>query len=328
MAERSEIRTDVDGRVLTLTNLEKELYPSGFTKAEVITYYQQIADTLLPHLRDKCLTRIRFPDGTDKFSFFEKNAPAGCPEWVTRQPVLTSDGLVDYVVCDSRATLIWLANLASLELHVPQWHIASAGGPAEEPIVLPADEPKPREPLADTLVVDLDPGPDLKPVELVRATTLVGGLLATDGLLPLARTSGSKGFQVYAAIAPTRTPSVVAYARQLAQRLVKVAPKLFVATVTPSERVGRVFVDYNQNLAGRNTICCWSLRGKAEPRVSTPVEWDELAGFTRPEDWAFGPTQALARLAQHGDPFAELLAPPHAPPLPPLDAIDGPDTHR
>src|SRR5918994_3887704 len=155
-----EVTTRVDARTLTLSNLDKVLYPqTGYTKAEVIAYYSQIAPVLLPHIADRALTRVRFPDGVgdQAFSFYEKNAPMGTPDWVRRVTVSTSDGLIDYVVADDEPAIVWLANLAALEMHVPQWTVRSAT-PADNIISLPEPEPHPGEPLADRLVVDLDHG--------------------------------------------------------------------------------------------------------------------------------------------------------------------------
>jgi bifunctional non-homologous end joining protein LigD len=163
----------VGGRTLGLSNLDKALYPDGWTKGEVIDYYARVADTMLPHLRDRALTRLRFPGGVPAGtkaldtggttplaagSFYEKNAPVGTPPWVRRQPVRTSEGVIDYVVADETATLVWLANLAALELHVPQWTIGSGRVGPDGVLDLPGEEPFDGEPLADRVVVDLDPG--------------------------------------------------------------------------------------------------------------------------------------------------------------------------
>src|SRR5215204_3824676 len=160
MAAARDIVTRVGDRTLTLTNLNKVLYPRvGFTKAEVIDYYLRIAPVMLPHIRDRVMTRLRFPDGVgpDRFSFYEKNAPMGTPDWVRRVNVSTSDGIIDYVVADDEATIVWLANLAALEMHVPQWTIGSATL-VDNIISLPELRPRTGEPLADRVVVDLDPG--------------------------------------------------------------------------------------------------------------------------------------------------------------------------
>ena len=202
MAAAGDIVTRVGDRTLTLTNLDKVLYPSvGFTKAEVIDYYLRIAPVMLPYIRDRAMTRLRFPDGVgpDRFSFYEKNAPMGTPDWVRRVNVSTSDGIIDYVVADDEATIVWLANLAALEMHVPQWTVSSATA-VDGVVSLPEPEPRPGEPLANRVVVDLDPGAGMTIVESARAALIVAARLAEDGMIPIAQTSGSKGIQVYAAI--------------------------------------------------------------------------------------------------------------------------------
>ncbi len=302
--------TQVGARTLTLSNLDKVLYPSvGYTKAEVVHYYLQIAPTMLPYVRDRALTRLRFPDGVgeDRSSFYEKNAPPGTPDWVRRVQVGTSDGDIDYVVADDDATLVWLANLAALELHVPQWTVAS-GRPGPDGVLdLPDTDPHPGEPLANRVVVDLDPGAGMGIVETARASLIVAGRMAEDGLIPVPQTSGSKGIQVYAAVAPTRSRDVWAYVKALNASLAKAYPDFFVATMSVSQRAGRIYVDYNQNLAARNTIAPYSLRGRERPSVATPVTWDEIGAVDGPDDLRFSPEEVLHRVAAHGDLAAELL---------------------
>ena len=315
VAEQS-VRTRVGDTELTLSNLGKVLYPAtGFTKAEVIAYYSAIADTMLPYVSDRALTRLRFPDGVDKPSFYEKNAPQGTPPWVHTVDVDTSDGLIHYAVCDTAATLVWLANLAALELHVPQWRISSATPRANGVIELSHSEPKRGEPLADRVVVDLDPGEGMTVVESARAALLVAQLLAEDGLLPTPQTSGSKGIQVYAAVQPCRSRDVWAYVKHLGATLARRQPDFFIATMSVAQRKGRIYVDYNQNLAARNTIAPYSMRGRHLPAVATPVTWEELGAITGPDDLRFTPDDVVARVAEHGDLAADLLI-EDRPPLP------------
>jgi bifunctional non-homologous end joining protein LigD len=305
----SDIVTRVGDRTLTLTNLDKVLYPSvGFTKAEVIDYYLRIASVMLPHIRDRVMTRLRFPDGVgaNRFSFYEKNAPMGTPDWVRRVDVSTSDGIIDYVVADDEAAVVWLANLAALEMHVPQWTVRSATS-VDGIVSLPEHEPRSGEPLADRVVVDLDPGAGMTIVESSRAALIVAARLAEDGLIPIAQTSGSKGIQVYAAIAPTRSKTAWGYVKQLNASLHKTQPDFFIATMSVEQRAGRIYVDYNQNLAARNTIAPYSMRGRERPAVATPVTWEELGGVRGPDDLRFSPEQVLARVAEHGDLAADLL---------------------
>jgi bifunctional non-homologous end joining protein LigD len=318
-----ELLVRVGGRTLGLSNLDKVLYPAvGCTKAEVISYYTQIAPVLLPYVRDRALTRLRYPNGvpTDaptgahggstpppSGALYEKNAPAGTPPWVGRQLVGTSDGVIDYVVVTEPATLVWLANLAALELHVPQWTIGS-GRPGPDGVLdLPGDEARPTEPLADRLVVDLDPGAGMTIVETARAALLVAAAMAADGLLPVAQTSGSKGIQLYAALAPCRSRDAWSYVRRLNVTMAKTYPDVFVSAMSVEQRRGRIYVDYNQNLAARNTICPYSMRGRPVPSVAAPVTWEELGAVSEPDDLRFSPEQVLGRVVEHGDLAADLL---------------------
>ena len=313
----ADIITRVGDRTLTLTNLDKVLYPSvGFSKAEVIDYYARIAPVMLPHIRDRAMTRLRFPDGVgaDKFSFYEKNAPMGTPDWVRRVNVNTSDGIIDYVVADDEATIVWLANLAALEMHVPQWTVRSAT-PVDNIVNLPEPEPRRGEPLADRVVVDLDPGTGMTIVECARAALIVAARLAEDGMIPIAQTSGSKGIQVYAAIAPTRSKTAWNYVKRLNVSLHKAQPDFFVSTMSIQQRAGRIYVDYNQNLAARNTIAPYSMRGREYPAVATPVTWEEVGSVRRPDDLRFSPHEVLSRVAEQGDLARDLLT-SDAPPLP------------
>ena len=302
---------------MTLTNLDKVLFPSvGFTKAEVIDYYLRIAPVMLPHIRDRAMTRLRFPDGVgpDRSPFYEKNAPMGTPEWVRRVKVNTSDGIIDYIVVDDKAAVVWLANLAALEMHVPQWTVSSAT-PANGIISLPELQPRSGEPLANRLVVDLDPGAGMTIVDGARAALIVAARLADDGMIPIAQTSGSKGIQVYAAIAPTRSKTAWNYVKQLNASLHKAQPDFFVAAMSVEQRAGRIYVDYNQNLAARNTIAPYSMRGRDRPAVATPVTWEELGSVRGPDDLRFGPEDVLARVVDYGDLAGDLLT-SEAPSLP------------
>jgi bifunctional non-homologous end joining protein LigD len=309
VAAAPDLVTRVGGRTLTLTNLDKVLYPiAGFSKAEVIDYYLRIAPVMLPYIRDRAMTRLRFPDGVgpDRVPFYEKNAPMGTPDWVRRVKVNTSDGIIDYIVADDEAAVVWLANLAALEMHVPQWTVSSAT-PEDGIISLPELEPHAGEPLADRLVVDLDPGAGMTIVDSARAALMVAARLAEDGMLPIAQTSGSKGIQVYAAIAPTRSKSAWGYVKQLNASLHKAQPDFFVATMSVEQRAGRIYVDYNQNLAARNTIAPYSMRGRERPAVATPVTWEELGSVRGPDDLRFTPEDVLVRVAEYGDLAADLL---------------------
>jgi bifunctional non-homologous end joining protein LigD len=307
-----KVTVEVDGRTLALSNLDKVLYPStGTTKAEVVDYYTRVAPALLPHLVDRPLTRKRWPDGVQAASFFEKNAPRGTPEWV-RTVTLPSPGStrdreeVTYVVCDDVPTLVWLANLAVLEMHVPQWTVDRHGRPANP----------------DRLVLDLDPGPPATVVDCAQVALLLRDALEADGLVGHPKTSGSKGMQMYVALdgkAPVE--EVHGYARELAERLERSHQRLVVSRMEKRLRPGKVLVDWSQNNAAKTTIAPWSLRGRDEPTVSTPVTWDEVDSAARSRARTRLPLRftfedALGRLAADGDLLAPLLTEAHALPSP------------
>ncbi len=286
-----KVPVDIDGRRLTLSNLQKVLYPeTGFAKGQVLDYYTRIAPALLPHLRDRALTRKRYPNGVEGASFFEKNAPSHVPEWV-RTATLASPGstrnreTIDYVVCDDLPTLVWLANLAALELHTPMWRV-STGRP-------------------DLMVVDLDPGPPATIVECCRVAELVRE--ATD-LDWYAKTSGSKGLQLYTAVRDDRTAEQTsAEMKALAERLEKAEPDLVVSRMTKAIRPGKVLLDWSQNNGAKTTVSVYSLRARPEQTVSTPVTWDEVEACRKAEDLVFRSDDVLARVEEFGDLFAPLL---------------------
>lgn len=315
---QAEVTTKVGDRTITLTNLDKVLYPQvGYTKAEVISYYLQIAPVILPHVGDRAMTRVRFPDGVgaERLSFYEKNAPMGTPDWVTRTKIGTSDGVIEYVIADEAATLVWLANLAALEMHVPQWTVSSGQQNADGIIDLPEHDQQLGEPLANRVVVDLDPGAGMGIVETARAALIVAGRMADDGLIPVPQTSGSKGIQVYAAVAPCRSRDVWTYVKSLNASLAGAHPGFFIATMSVEQRAGRIYVDYNQNLAARNTIAPYSMRGRERPTVATPVTWEEVGAVRGADDLRFSPEEVLDRVLEHGDLAEDLLA-EHRPALP------------
>ncbi len=293
MAE-TKVRVEVAGETLTLTNLDKVLYPStGFTKGEVIDYYVGAAEPLLVHLADRPLTRKRWPDGVEAMPFFEKNAPRGTPEWARTVHIAEhGDNGVDYVVAEDLKTLVWLANLAALELHVPQWKVGPRGGI--------------RDP--DLIVFDLDPGPPATVVECARVAIELRDALAEDGLECWAKTSGSKGAQLYVPIEPASSERTSGYAKQLAEQLSLRHPDRILARMNKDLRKGKVFIDWSQNNAAKTTIAPYSLRGTERPAVSMPVTWEELAAAHTVADLTFGPGDALARLDELGD----LLAPMRA----------------
>lgn len=299
-APREEVHVEVDGRTLTISNLDKVLYPrTGTTKGEVLHYYAQVAPTLLPHLADRAVTRIRWPHGTGDQSFYEKNAPRGTPSWVRTVQVPTSGSRgasrhgdhLEFPVVDDLATLTWLANLAALELHVHQWRVGRNGRPRN----------------ADRIVVDLDPGEPAGLHECCTVALLVRDKLAERDLDCLPVTSGSKGLHLYARL-PRRLPGEesTALAKQVADELAAEHPRLVTATMTKARRSGKVFLDWSQNASSKTTITPYSLRGRDRPYVAAPVSWAEVEAGAEDE---LGLEQlrfeeVLDRVADLGDLFA------------------------
>ena len=294
----TEIRAEIGGRTLRISNLEKVLYPvTGTTKGEVLNYYMQVAPVLLPHLRDRAVTRIRWPHGVQAESFFEKNTPAGTPSWVRRVEVPSTGsrggdgGPIVFPVCDDIATLAYLVNLASLELHVHQWTVTRRG--------------RIRNP--DRLVVDLDPGEPAGLFECCQVALLVRDRLAARRLEAKPVTSGNKGLHLYADLpGELDSEGTTALARQVAEELQASHGSLVTATMTKSRRSGKVFIDWSQNSGSKTTLSPYSLRGTEQPRVATPVTWEEVEVGAEDE---FGLEQfrfeeVLERVAQHGDLFS------------------------
>lgn len=302
MAENGQrVTVHVDGHRLSLSNLDKVLFPeTGFTKAEVIDYYTRIAPVLLPHVTGRPLTRKRYPDGVEGQAFFEKNAPSHTPSWVRTVELPTpgsSKGrdTIRYVVADELATVVWLANLAALELHVPQWTVGPRGAVRE----------------ADRLVFDLDPGPPATIVECCRVAEWLREALSEDGLAAYPKTSGSKGLQLYVPLKPVPWQDVHEYAKQLAQRLEKEHPELVVHRMEKKLRPRKVLIDWSQNNAAKTTVAPYSLRARALHTVSAPVTWDEVEGCEDPESLQFLSSEVLERVEEEGDLFAALLEERH-----------------
>jgi bifunctional non-homologous end joining protein LigD len=300
----------VDGRAITLTNLAKVLYPEdGFTKAEVLDYYQRISPVLLPHVAGRPMTLKRYPEGVDGQSFFQKHAPAGTPDWVRTQdveargtrPVASqyNDGTVTHVIIDDLPTLMWAANLASLELHVPMWRVPAGAGHG---VVRGHDEARP-----DLLVFDLDPGPPATIVECCRVAEALRPVLADAGLDPFAKTSGGKGLQLYASVAGLTAEQASDRAKDFAQELERVHPNLVTSRMTKSLRPGKVLIDWSQNNGSKTTVAPYSLRARQRPTVSTPVTWDEVESCEHPQDLVFTAHEVPDRVAGLGDLFRPLL---------------------
>ncbi|PPK61743.1 non-homologous end-joining DNA ligase [Actinokineospora auranticolor] len=295
MAE--DVLVDVDGRRLKLTNLDKLLYPDdGFSKADVINYYSRAAPVLTPHLLDRPVTFRRFPDGVAAPGFFEKNAARHAPDWIRTVTIETpgsSTGAesLDFALLGDLPSLVWAANLAGLELHVPQWTIGPRGG---------------KQP-PDRLVFDLDPGPPATVVECCAVARRLRDLLAEDGFEAIAKTSGSKGMQLYTAITTTSTTRPSEYAKALAERLEREMPELVVSRMAKNLRPRKVFIDWSQNNPHKTTVAPYSLRARPLPTVSTPLTWPEVERCRKPADLTFTADDVLDRIDDHGDLFAPLL---------------------
>lgn len=283
---------DVDGHRLRLTNLDKELY-RGFTKGRVIDYYARIAPVLLPHLEARPLTLRRFPDGIDADGFFEKESPRHRPDWVHTFAVPSGRrGIVNYTVADSQAVIVWLANLAALELHPLLARVPDIETPT-------------------TVVFDLDPGAPADAVDAAEVALRVRERLAGIGLNSFAKTSGGKGMHVYV---PVNTPidydTTKAFAHTVARVLEQDDPQRITSTMAKAERRGKVFIDWSQNDDSKTTVAAYSLRAGPEPRVSTPMAWDELETAVDNSDAGalrFAPDDVLARIERDGDVFAPVL---------------------
>jgi bifunctional non-homologous end joining protein LigD len=299
------VLVEVEGRRLRLSNLDKVLYPeAGFSKAQVIDYYSRIAPVLLPHLADRPVTLRRWPDGVTAQPFYEKNASRHAPEWIRKVRVETPGSTrgyetLDFVVLNDLPSLVWAANMAALELHLPQWTVDENG-----------DRRTP-----DLLVFDLDPGPPATIVECATVALRLRDVLAEHGLTAVPKTSGSKGMQLYAPITTTAVERTSAYAKAVAEHLASEDPKLVVARMAKDLRPRKVFIDWSQNNRYKTTISPYSLRGRPAPTVSTPLTWDEVERCRHPNDLVFTADDVLARVAEHGDLLAALLT-KDRPPLP------------
>jgi bifunctional non-homologous end joining protein LigD len=286
----------VDGRQLHVSNLEKVLFPEvSFTKAQVIDYYVRIAPVLLPHLSGRPVTFTRWPDGVEGQAFFEKNSARHAPDWVRRVRVPSPGSsrgreTLDMVILETVADLAWAANLAALELHVPQWQVGSRLQPA----------------LPDLLVLDLDPGPDAGILECCEVAERLRERLVADGLDPVVKTSGSKGMQVYAPIRVTDREHPSRYARVLAQELSAETPDRVVWRMEKVLRPGKVLVDWSQNNPAKTTVAPYSLRARPDAPVSAPIGWDEVEAVldgVDPGALRFRTEDVLARVEDYGDLF-------------------------
>ncbi|MEA2177943.1 MAG: bifunctional non-ous end joining protein LigD, partial [Solirubrobacteraceae bacterium] len=292
---RGGMEVTVEDRALRVTNLDKVLYPqAGFTKRDVIEYLVHIAPVLLPHLQDRPLTLKRYPNGVEGGHFFEKNSPKHRPEWVQTATVQMSDKTIDFTLGQDLATLVWLGNLADLELHTSLSRVPEVQRPT-------------------MLVFDLDPGPPATVVECSRVALWIQGMFEGLGLRTVVKTSGNKGMQVYL---PLNTEGVTyddtkPFAKAVAELLEQQAGELVVSRMTKSLRPGKVFVDWSQNDEKKTTVNVYSLRARERPTVSTPVSWDEVRACAEsgdPDMLVFTARDVLERVERDGDLFAEALS--------------------
>ncbi len=286
---------EVQGKQLKLSNLEKVLYPAtGFTKQQVIDYYVRIAPAMLPHLEGRALTRKRYPNGVDEEFFYEKNAPQHRPDWVKTAPIWSEGNhrTVHYILANDLATLVWLANLAAIELH-PSLALA-------KDITCPT-----------MMVFDLDPGPPANIVQCCQVGVWLRDIFDHFDLQSFPKTSGSKGLQVYVPLnTSTSYDETKSFARALAQLLEHEHPDMVVSDMKKNLRTGKVFVDWSQNDEHKTTVAVYSLRARERPTVSTPVSWEEVEKTLKKKDanlLVFEGKQTVARMEKMGDLFAPVL---------------------
>ncbi len=287
---------EIQGKHLKLSNLEKVLYPAtGFTKKQVIDYYVRVAPAIIPHLEGRALTRKRYPDGVEGEPFFEKNAPKYRPEWVKTAPIWSEGNhrTVHYVLANDLPTLVWLANLAALELH-PSLALA-------KDITCPTE-----------MVFDLDPGPPANIVQCCQVGLWLHEIFEHFGLRSFPKTSGSKGLQIYVPLnTPTNYDATKTFAHALAQLLEHDHPDMVVSDMKKTLRTGKVFVDWSQNDEHKTTVAVYSLRAREHPTVSTPVTWDDVERTFKKKDASrlvFEAPQVISRVEKIGDLFAPVLA--------------------
>jgi bifunctional non-homologous end joining protein LigD len=286
---------EVAGRKLSLTNLEKDLYPSyGFTKAHVLEYYHRISQFILPHLKDRALTLKRYPGGVEKDFFFEKRCPSYRPSWVKTKEILQHDGeRMTFCLVNDLNTLIWIENLASLELHVP---LARADSPTSP----------------DSVVFDLDPGDQADILNCARVALILRDLLTELRLMSYVKTSGQKGLHVYVPLNrdDTTFEDTKKFSKAVAEVMQRNYPDLVTAKMAKEKRGKRVFINWSQNDASKTMICVYSLRARKKPFVSFPLAWEELenlSGQNDPERFQVLHSEAVSRVEKEGDLFREML---------------------
>jgi len=286
------VEVDVEGKTLSLSNLDKVLYPkTGFTKSQVIDYYARISKVMVPHLKRRCITTKRWPDGVEAESFFQKNCPKFHPDWIQVADGPGDSDTVSYCLVETAAAMVWMANLAALEFHAPM----AFAGDLETPSMI---------------VFDLDPGQGVGLIECCKVALGLKELLENIKLKCFAKTSGGKGMQVYI---PINQPDIShkaasAFAKSVGDILAKQLDGLVITNMKRSLRDGKVFIDWSQNSRHKTTVAVYSLRGREQPFVSTPITWDEVElGANSQLDLKFLPNQVLQRVETFGDLFESAL---------------------
>ena len=283
---------EIAGKRLSLSNLEKDLYPSyGFTKAYILEYYRRMAKFILPHLKDRALTLKRYPEGVEKDFFFEKRCPLHRPAWVKTADVRHDEGPMTVCLVNDLETLIWVENLASLELHVP---LARASSP-ETP---------------DSMVFDLDPGDKANILDCARVALVLRDLLSGLGLTSYVKTTGRKGLHLYVPLNRKETTfeDTKKFSKAVAEIMQKNYPRLVTAKMAKEYRKGKVFINWAQNDSKKTMICVYSLRAREKPVVSFPIAWEELEeGQDKPERLEIMHSEAVSRVENDGDRFREVL---------------------
>jgi bifunctional non-homologous end joining protein LigD len=282
------VHVEVEGRELSLSNLDKVMYPeTGFTKGQVIDYYTRIAPVVLPHLRDRPLTLKRYPNGVEGGHFYEKQCPSHRPDWVRSEAVELSSKTIHFCICDELPTLVWLANLADLELHPSLSKVPDV----ERPTIM---------------AFDLDPGPGTGLAECCEVALLLREALSALGLESFPKTSGSKGIQVYVPLNGTDVDydhGTKLISNALARHLESAHPKLIVSSQKKELRKNKVLIDWSQNDEHKTTVGVYSLRARERPTVSTPLAWDEIEAGD-PDALVFEADDVMARVKERGDLFA------------------------
>ena len=283
---------EIEGRTVTVSNLDKVFYPkTGFTKGEVIDYYIKISPVLLPHLKNRPISLKRYPDGVDGFFFYEKNCPDHHPKWMKTIPVDKSDGSkIHYCAMNDLPALVWAANLADLELHTFLHRAPALSRPT-------------------AIAFDLDPGPPADIIQCCHVGLQVREIFAALGLESFAKTTGSKGLQVYVPLnTPVTYERTKTFAHAMAMALEKHQPDAVISRMERKLRKGKVFVDWSQNDDKKTTVTVYSLRAKDEPTVSTPVTWEEVEqAWKRKTPLRFTAGEVLKRVQKFGDLFADVL---------------------